>query len=139
MQINYRVLSIDEKECSVVVRYWTDKLSERELSVNPDEQNDLPERCRTDYNLNLWDLGMSEDELHNYLLSCAPVGWFKLKGQLKDKNGDTALSRVRLWVGINRGGATKEEAESKLPSTWLPSTWPTANEVDITPLLDAGG
>lgn len=101
MEVFYRILSIDENESSIVVRYWTDQLSEKELSVDPNEENDQPTTCRTDYNLNI-KADMSEAELHDFIVSCAPTNWFALKHDVKDPEVDTSFNQVKPLVGQTR-------------------------------------
>jgi len=87
MNLHYRILSVDEDEFSMVVRFFTDEISERELSINPNEQSDTPDRCRTDYNLNLW-REMTEDQLHQHIAQSAPVQWLMRKERIKAKTGE---------------------------------------------------
>jgi len=126
MQINYRVLSVDETESSMIVRYWTDELSEKELSVDPEETNDTPTQCRTDYNLTVSDHSKSEEALHEFILSCAPVGWFDVKHKVKDPNVDTSLPEAKKLVGVDRSGVHIQNA----PKLRAPLV-----EEDITALL----
>src|SRR3954469_23233130 len=109
MQINYRVLLVDETESTMIVRYWTDELSEKELSVDPEETSDTPAQCRTDYNLSVSDHSMSEEALHEFILSCAPVGWFEVKHKIKDPNVDTSLPEAKKLVGIDRSGVHSQK------------------------------
>jgi hypothetical protein len=126
MQINYRVLSVDETESSMIVRYWTDELSEKELSVDPEESSDTPAQCRTDYNISISDHSMSEEALHEFIISCAPVDWFNLKHKIKDPSVDTSLSVAKALVGVDRSGAFNQNV-AKRPA-------PRVHE-DITALL----
>lgn len=130
MQINYRILSADESECSIVVRYWTDLLSEKDLSIDPKEPNDVPLRCRTDYNLNIWDASLSEDQIHDFILSNAPIAWFELKHTAKT----APVPALKSLVGVSRSTPVKAKKEVPAP----PVPWSDKNEVDITHLLSAG-
>jgi len=113
MKINYRVLSVDETESTLIVRYWTDELSEKELSVDPEETSDTPAQCRTDYNLSISDHSLSEEALHDFILSCAPVGWFETKHKIKDPNVDTSLPAVKKLVGVDRSGVPGQNAPKR--------------------------
>lgn len=99
MQIFYRVLEVNEGDASIVVRYWSDELSERELSSALDETSDTPVRCKTDYNINIWE-EMDDGELHDFIMASAPVQWLELKG--KTKRGEVSLHPAVQWVGQTR-------------------------------------
>lgn len=96
MNLHYRILKLDETEFSFTVRYSTDLLSERELSIDPNEQSDTPARCRTDYNLTMWKPDMTEQELHLYILQSAPVDWLRLREELPNP---TRMQAVAALVG----------------------------------------
>jgi hypothetical protein len=78
MNLHYRILSVDENECALTVRYFTDDLTERDLRTDPADKADTPVRCRTDYQLNLWRPGMTEDEVEDLILGSAPVDWLRM-------------------------------------------------------------
>lgn len=91
LNISYKILQYNESDRSIVVRYFTDFLSEDELDARPYEgekrEDGSPKFCRTDYNLNIWDHIKTEEELHTFILNCAPVDWFT--NQYKQKNGES--------------------------------------------------
>jgi hypothetical protein len=78
MNLHYRILSVDENECAIIVRYFTDVLTEQELRTDPADTTDPPVRCRTDTNLNLWRPEMSEDEVEDLILNSAPIAWLMM-------------------------------------------------------------
>jgi hypothetical protein len=134
MKINYRILSVDEKEGSVVVRYWTDELSERQLSIDSNEQADTPEHCRTDTNLNIWRPDATDSEISDAILRCAPVDWLGLKEKINDPQVDTSLAQVKSMVGISRSGEIVPPAP--IPQIGRAGDF-LIREEDITDLLDA--
>jgi hypothetical protein len=135
MQIFYRVLSVDTNECAIEVRFWTDLLSEHELRTDPEDKNDPPLRCRTDNNINIWDPAMSQAEIHDYILSQAPVQSFDLKHKIKEKKIDTSLSQVT--VGEVRTNDLGKDAVPNWRRKITPSAAPFSNdrEIDISHLL----
>lgn len=133
MQINYRILSVDEGERTMVVRYWTDRLSERALSILPDETGDTPARCRTDYNLSIADPAMSADQIHDYIVASAPVEWFEVKHK-----GATPLPQIAPLVGVNRTAVIAQKKATLRETVAAPRWWSDQNEVDITHLLSDG-
>jgi hypothetical protein len=100
MNLHYRILNLDENEFSFTVRYFTDLLSERDLSIDPNEQSEAPARCRTDYNLNLW-RDMSEAQLHQHIAQSAPVLWLARKERAKAKSPEyvQSLAMAKGTVG----------------------------------------
>lgn len=93
MKINYRILGVNTKENSVTVRFWTDKISEDSLCNLIDDYNEIirteegwPVQCRTDYNLNIWKVGATEEEIKQYIMSSAPVDWFRIQEQVMEQS-----------------------------------------------------
>jgi len=51
----YKIIEANEEDQSITVRYWTDVLSQEELRNSTGSYpNGSPLRCRSDYNLNIW-------------------------------------------------------------------------------------
>lgn len=134
--IYYRILSLDDREGSIAVRYWSDEMSERELSIIPGDTADTPVNCRTDTNLNIFDSKITPDALHEFLVDGAPADWLGMKGRIKDKKVDTSLPQLRSMVGVNK---TAEQVVKKKPpishSALLIRS--ARDETDITDLLSA--
>jgi len=84
MKIFYRILDTNPKESSILVRYWTDKLSEQDLSSAPNDTETTPHHCRSDINLNLYNPFLDETALHRYIISMAPWGWLDLLAKSKE-------------------------------------------------------
>ena len=111
MKISYKILSVNQNDASIVVRYFTDFLSEQELAG------------RTDYNLTLWNLNMSENELHDYILTNAPMDWLQLKESVINKKINTQLlSNIQKSIGVIKSGIITPPKAANI-------------EIDITNLL----
>lgn len=103
MKINYRVLHVDEKQHSMVVRYWTDTISEDMLATEFEPNGKIrktkygyPTRCVTDYSLTFYDnLYPTDEEVSHYIMHNAPVNWLKLKEEVLDPNIKTDLESAR--------------------------------------------
>lgn len=103
MRINYRVLDIEEHQHSMVVRYWTDKITEEMLASDFEPNGKIrktkygyPTRCITDYNLTFFDnLNPTEEEVNHYIKRNAPVVWLKLKEEVLNPNVQTDLGAVK--------------------------------------------
>jgi hypothetical protein len=109
MKINYRVLSYNEKDHSMLIRYWTDVLSEDDLALMFDEYgkiiynaNGYPVRARTDINVTFYDNpNPSNEDIINKIKSSGPIGWLELMEKNKLANTEYALSNVANFVGIS--------------------------------------
>lgn len=108
MNIKYKILSVDPQEHTMVVRFYTDILTEEKLATikNADgspaevDENGHILRCRTDTNLAIWQVpAPTGQELDNYIISCAPVAWFQLQEKILNPNVDTTMSEIVAKVG----------------------------------------
>lgn len=108
MEVKYRIISVDPSQHSIIVRYYTDLLSEDSLatSFNSDgtiarDNDGSPLRCQTDYHINIWKTTPTPtiDEIKTIACNSAPYDWFKLKHDILDPNIDTSLSEVYPIVG----------------------------------------
>jgi len=107
MEIKYRILSVDKNEHSLIIRYYTDILTEEILTsyFGDDgkpviDDSGKPVRCRTDYNLSLWKTVYTEEELHDYIKQCAPAAWFKVLHFVKEINEPiTHLNYIDSIIG----------------------------------------
>lgn len=106
MKINYRILSADKTNHAIVVRYWTEVLSEDDLatefnpngSIKLDENNQYPVRCATDYNITLYDYhNPSEEDIKTAVMDHAPIKWLQLKeDMILNKNATNLKSANKL-------------------------------------------
>jgi hypothetical protein len=122
LHIYYRILSINKDEASLVVRYWSDSVSEEELMVNESSS-------RTDVSLNLWEPTAPAEKIHDFILSHAPAEWLELKRKVRDRIVDTSLSQIQDWVGKVRDGVPIPVGSAPLKKPIVSS------EVDLTNLL----
>ena len=107
MEVKYRIIDVDPNQHSIVVRYYTNVLSEDSLatSFNTDGSiargpNGSPLRCQTDYNINIWktETPPTVDDIKKIANDSAPYDWFKLKHDILDPNVDTSLSVVSSLI-----------------------------------------
>jgi len=89
--LKFKIVEINDLEHSVVVRFYTDKITEIMLAT--DILDGEIRRCRTDYNITLPIPAPVGDELNNFLLKFAPVDWF-VKQELLLTNTHLPLSSV---------------------------------------------
>lgn len=117
MKLNYKIVSHNLKERNIVVRYYTDLLSEKELSVLPNESNNNPVRCRTDLSLSIAIPEPSEIQLHKFIIRNAPRQALKNLEITKmgpEKSGiDLSLKNTEAMIG-KVFSKTEEEIELML-------------------------
>lgn len=101
MEIKYKIISVDPSQHSIIVRYYSDLISEDSLatSFNGDgsiarDENGSPLRCQTDYNINVWQTTSTPtiEDIKNIANLSAPFDWFRLKHAILDPNVNTSLS-----------------------------------------------
>lgn len=104
MDIHYKIIEVNPNEHSIVVRYFTDTLTEEKLTTDPDNKYRLddgsPLRCRTDYFINLPVPAPTGEELEQFIMARAPVQWFDIHDKIIDPNVDTSLSGLQQLVGV---------------------------------------
>lgn len=104
MDIHYKIIEVNPNEHAIIVRYFTDFLSEEHLATNPEDPNRLPDgspvRCRTDYNINIPIPAPEGDVLHEYILSKAPTHWFDILHKVGDPMVDTSMSAMINMLGV---------------------------------------
>lgn len=106
MEVKYRLIKIDPEEHSIVVRYFTSKITEEMLAIEFDENGNVvlneegyPTRCRTDYNLNIFQVpSPSQEEIQKLINYNAPIEWLSMQESIRDPNVDTSLSNIAPMV-----------------------------------------
>lgn len=90
--IKYKIVEIDETQHSIVVRYYTDKITEEMLAV--DILDGVIRRCRTDYSLDLPVPAPTGTELHNFIALRAPKDWLFAQEDIINPDIDTSLTKL---------------------------------------------
>ncbi len=92
MNINYRIVEIFPEDHNVIVRYWTDKLSEADLASSPELGPDgKPVRCRSDVCITVPIPEPNKEELHKLFLYNAPVNGLEIQEKVKDPEVVTTM------------------------------------------------
>lgn len=103
MKIHYRLLQIDKKEHSIVVRYYTDLITEEKLAnefnedgtIKMSENGNYPSKCRTDCNLNIFETpSPSKEDIIKIIEQSAPITWLHMQEQILNENIDTNLESI---------------------------------------------
>lgn len=101
MNIKYRIISVNEADHSFVVRYYTDVVSEFDLSADWNRdgtpilgEDGKPRNCRTDYNITLFNVEADQEEIEKQIQYNAPVDWLKLQEEVYSKPKTKSLTSI---------------------------------------------
>lgn len=116
MNIHYRIVKVDPAAHGIVVRYFTDKVTEIDLanSLNQDgsvvlNADGYPMSTRTDVMMSVYDTpAPSNEELEKRIMMNAPVDWLKLQEDIKDPGIDTKMSDARNLTGESKAFTTEQ-------------------------------
>ena len=107
--IKYKIIETYEDTKSITVRYWTDNISEEELRVDAENLSDgSPARCKNDLHIELDPSIKTEEDLHNRIISCAPIQTLKRAEEFKNS---TDLNPVLLATNLIHKTHEKEIEE----------------------------
>lgn len=103
MKINYRILRVDESEHSILVRYYTDIVTEEYLATPKyadgtfeTTSEGYPVSCRTDYYFNIWETpSPSQEKIVEIIMNGAPKEWLHLHEQILSSNVNTSLAEAK--------------------------------------------
>jgi len=96
--IKYKIVEVNTNEHSIVVRYYTDIITEEMLAT--DVLDGAIRRCRTDYSIDLPVPAPTGSALNDFINARAPVEWLKTQEDVLNPNVDTSLSAVTSLVGV---------------------------------------
>jgi hypothetical protein len=106
MKMYFKIIEVNKKEHSIIVRYWTDKISEDFLANYFNDRGDImrskngtPIRCKTDFNLIFYDHEFpSMDEIFKEIRRIAPVQWLKTIEQIENPYIETSLENAEKML-----------------------------------------
>lgn len=96
--IKYKILSTDTTQHSIVVRYYTDIITEAMLAT--DTLEGVIRSCRTDYSIDLPVPAPTGLELSEFISARAPITWLQTQEDVLNSNIDTSLSAIIPLVGV---------------------------------------
>jgi hypothetical protein len=95
MNLHYKIVEVWPQDHLVVIRYWTDVLSEEFLASNDIRKEDgTPERCRSDVSVTLPIPAPTGKELEDLLISYAPIDWLKTMEKIQAPEIDTSMEEI---------------------------------------------
>lgn len=111
MIIKYKIVEVWPNDHLIVVRYYTDKITEQSLASIPElKQDGTPVRCRTDVSISVPIPEPSAEELEKLILRNAPIFSLETFEAVSDPLIDTSLSVATSLLGVELS-KTKEEYE----------------------------
>jgi hypothetical protein len=109
MNIHYKIVEVWPNDHLIVVRYWTDILSEEFLASNPDRNEDgTPVRCRSDVSLTLPVPAPTGLSLEKLILRNAPIAWLQTLEDVDNPDVDTSLDDLKGMVGVSNSKTLKQ-------------------------------
>ena len=116
MNFKYKIIEIHPDLHSVVVRYYTDKLSEEHLCINYDSEGEpilnedgTFQRCKYDLNIQLWEVPpLTGEALHERIVLHAPHAAMELEEKVLDPEIDTSLTNITALLGQETEGESNQ-------------------------------
>jgi hypothetical protein len=95
MNLHYKIVEVWPSDHLIVVRYWTDVLSEEFLASDSNRKEDgTPVRCRSDVSLTLPIPTPTGKELEDLIVRQAPLEWLKTLEKVQAPEIDTSMSDI---------------------------------------------
>lgn len=132
MSINYKILEIDESNRTMIVRYWTETISQEELRSSEESKEDgTPVRCRSDISINIPIPEPTAEELHKILMRNAPDIGLQTLEKMKTNDPETTLVVIPDLINQTFTKTYEEITDTRKPvPSPLPSiATPTAEEL----------
>lgn len=115
MNIHYKIVELWPDDHLIVVRYWTDLVTEEMLASDPNRKEDgTPVRCRTDVSLNLPVPSSSIDEIEKIAKNGAPIAWLKLMEAKLDPKIDTEVDHIKPLLNVVKTTTEEEVSGSNV-------------------------
>ena len=115
--VKYKIIELNEAEHSIVVRFYTDIVTENMLACEWGDGGVIT-RCRTDYSITLPVPAPRGDELNSLIMRHAPVDFFEVKAKVENPAVDASLEGLRDSLGVERV-ASAESSRTSIESVPL--------------------
>ncbi len=107
MNLGYRIVKADAAEHGILVRYFTDKVTEIDLATSFNDDGSVkvnadgyPLSTRTDMFMSIYETpAPSYEQIKKDIILRAPLDWLKLQEDIKNKAVDTKLTELKDHVG----------------------------------------
>lgn len=116
MILKYKIVEVYPEQHSIVVRFYTDLITEDSLAVQKDEAGKVL-RGRTDFNLDLPFPAPVGQELDLFISARAPISWLKTQESVLNPLADTSLSDIVAMIGVEKDALAAPAAPTAASTT----------------------
>lgn len=118
MNLKYKIVEVHPESHSIVVRFYTDAITEQSLATQTTDGTIV--RCRTDYSIDLPVPPPHGAELAAFITARAPKAWLQTQEAVLDGNIDTSLSSLTNLIGVETVAVVQEpQATARIPVVTL--------------------
>jgi hypothetical protein len=96
--IKYKIIEVNQAEHSIVVRYYTDTVTEESLAT--DVLDGVIRRARTDYSIDLPIPTPTGADLEAIIMAVAPTKWLTERELLADTSNPVSMDDLVALVGV---------------------------------------
>ena len=120
MNLKYKIIEAYPQQHSIVVRYYTDVVTEALLAVQVDEKTGAVLRGRTDYHYELPVPTPTGTDLEAFISLRAPREWLATQEAVLNPQFDTAMGGVMPLVGVEQTVVAPASATPVAPVNTTP-------------------
>jgi len=103
MNIHYKIVEVYPEESQIVIRYWTDVLSELDLASDGNRyDDDTPVRCRSDVAVDVPIPEPKGEELEKFLMQYCPVGFLEKLENIRNPEIDTSIKTMQSLLHVKK-------------------------------------
>ena len=106
--MKYKIIEINSDDHSIVVRFYTSKVTEADLAVQVDEKGNVV-RARTDFNIDLPVPPPTGMALERLILRYAPLQWLDKREAIADPMVDTSLAFLLPLLGVEQSASIETD------------------------------
>lgn len=111
--IKFKIVEVNDADHSIVARFYSDKVTEADLSV--DEVDGVIRRARTDISIGLPVPTPVGADLDAYILKYAPSEWLATIEAVRDPGVQTDMAEATARLGVEKTATDQEVADAKTP------------------------
>jgi len=132
MNLKYKIIEVYPEQHSIVVRFYTDIITEEMMAV--DVLDGVIRRGRTDFNLDLPFPAPTGDALAEFIVSRAPKDWLATQEAVLNPVLDTSLSSIVGLVGQELTPSTPTVQPVVVTHTGVSDTGDTLSNIPVSTL-----
>ena len=131
MNIHYKIVEVYSEESQIVIRYWTDVLSELDLASDENRYDDgTPVRCRSDVAVDVPNPEPEGEELEKFLMQFCPTGFLEKLENVRNPEIDTSIKTMQSLLNVKKTIDKKELEKIVNPEIEEPSQDLTEKEIE---------